>query len=362
MIGGVKNRQTLSLLLFLVVSVMVMIAPTAFLLEMPGRVVKVSGPDIDEDIISVEGAQTYPSDTILYMTTVASSGGASMGASGIEVVAGILNPYWQVLPVRYAYPEKISREDQEEHAVLQMENSQSSAEIVALEKLGYTVTMTLVVSTVPETSPAFGKLKEGDVLRSVIYGEEKGEGNSYRDFISVLDHTPVGTDVTVAYERDGKVGETVIKTTKNEGAGDGKAQSGSRLGIGLTIDDVTSDVEINFSLEDVGGPSAGMMFSLGIYDELTKGSLGGKASIAGTGTISLSGEVGRIGGIEHKMRGAGDMGVEYFLAPASNCDDVVGNVPDGMHVYAVGTFDEALEVVEAIGQGATDDLATCEKK
>ena len=356
---GVKNRQTLSLLLFVVIAVMVMVMPTAFLLEMPGRVLEVSGPGTNEDIISIDGAQTYPSDTTLYMTTVASSGSASMGATSVEIVGGILNPQWQVLPVRAAYPEKISSEDQKERGVLQMENSQSSAEIIALEKLGHTVTMTLTVSTVPEDSPAFGKLKEGDILRSITSGDERGKGSSYIDFVSVLDRTPVGTDVTVAYERDGKEEETVIKTGKNEGA-DGQALPGSRLGIGLTIGDVKSDVTIDFSLEDVGGPSAGTMFALGIYDELTKGSLGGKASIAGTGTISLNGDVGKIGGIEHKMRGAADMGVEYFLAPAANCDDVAGNVPKGMHVYMIATFDDAIEAVEAIGNGKTENLTTCE--
>lgn len=359
MIVGVKNRQTLSLLFFLIVAVMVVVMPTAFLLEMPGRVVEVSGPSTDEEIISVKGAQTYPSDTALYMTTVASSGGASTGATGVEIVAGILNPQWQVLPVRYAYPEKISSEDQKERGVLQMENSQSSAEIIALKKLGHTVTMSLTVSTVPKDSPAFGKLKEGDILRSIANGKEKGEGNSYVDFVSVLDHTPVGTDVTVTYERDGKTEETVIKTGKNEDA-DGKTLPGSRLGIGLTVGDVKSDVTIDFSLEDVGGPSAGTMFALGIYDELTKGSLGGKASIAGTGTISLTGEVGPIGGVTHKMRGAAGMGVEYFLAPAANCEDVAGNVPEGMHVYMIATFDDAIEAVEAIGKGKTENLTTCE--
>ncbi|MBR5950350.1 MAG: PDZ domain-containing protein [Actinomycetaceae bacterium] len=354
-----KNRQTLSLLVFIGILAMVTVMPTAFVLEMPGRVLEVNGPDMDTEIIAIDGATTYPSDTALYMTTVASSGGPSAGASTIEIVGGIINPRWQVLPVRYVYPQKITREEQEEHAVLQMEGSQSSAEVVALEKLGYTVTMTLTVSSVPEASPAFGKLKEGDILRSITNGVETGEGNSYTSFISVLNHTPAGTEVTVGFERDGVTQETVIVTGKNEGS-EGEELEGSRLGVGLSIGDVASDVDVGFSLEDVGGPSAGTMFALGIYDELTQGSLGGKTAIAGTGTISLSGEVGKIGGIEHKMRGASDMGVKYFLAPTANCDDVVGNVPEGMYVYAISTFNDAVHAVEAIGRNQTGDLVTCE--
>lgn len=360
MIGGVKNRQTLSLLLFSVILVMAMLMPTAFLLEMPGHVMEVSGPNMDEEIIDIEGAQTYPSDTTLYMTTVASSGNASAGASAIEIVGGMLNPQWQVLPVRAVYPENITRQEQEEHAVLQMESSQSSAEIVALEKLGHTVSMTLIVSDVPKDSPAFGKLRKDDILRSITFGEETAEATSYAQFTGVLAHVPVGSEVTVGYERGGSAAEVVITTEANEADETGWVRPGSRLGIGLTIDDVTSDLAVDFSLEDVGGPSAGTMFALGIYDELTKGSLGGKASIAGTGTISLNGEVGIIGGIDHKMRGAADMGIEYFLAPVTNCDEVVGNVPEGLQVYAIRTFDEAIEAVRAIGQGKTDDLATCE--
>lgn len=357
---GVNNRQTISLLLFVVLLVMVMVMPTAFLVEMPGHVMEVSGPDTSDDIISVDGAHIYPSDTTLYMTTVASSGGADAGATGVEVVGALLHPHWQVLPVRLVYPEKISRKEQEEHAVLQMEDSQSSAEVVALEKLGYKVSMTLIVSEVSKDSPAFGKLKEGDILRSITFGEEQAEATSYMNFISVLASVPAGSEVTVGYEREGAVEDVVITTEANEADESGWVRPGSRLGIGLTIDDVKSDVEVNFSLEDVGGPSAGTMFALGIYDELTKGSLGGKAVIAGTGTISQAGEVGKIGGIDHKMRGAADVGIKYFLAPATNCGEVVGNIPDGMQVYAIHTFDEAIEAVEAIGQGATDDLATCE--
>ena len=245
--GGVKNRQTLSLLLFSALFVMVMLMPTAFLLEMPGSVVEVSGPDMDEELIDVEGAHTYPTDTTLYMTTVASSGNASAGASAIEIVGGILNPQWQVLPVRAVYPKHITKQEQEEHAVLQMETSQSSAEIVALEKLGHTVSMTLIVSDVPKDSPAFGKLRKGDILRSITFGEETAEATSYTKFTGVLAHTPVGSEVTVGYERDGKAGEAVITTEANEKDKSGWARSGSRLGIGLTIDDVTSDVEVDFS-------------------------------------------------------------------------------------------------------------------
>jgi PDZ domain-containing protein len=119
-------------------------------------------------------------------------------------------------------------------------------------------------------------------------------------------------------------------------------------------------VDVTIHLQDVGGPSAGMMFALGIYDTLTPGALTGGEHVAGTGTIDAEGDVGPIGGIRQKMIGARDAGAGWFLAPEANCGEVVGHVPGGLRVFAVSTLDEALEVVTAIGAGRpTGDFASC---
>ncbi|MFW8745634.1 S16 family serine protease, partial [Mesorhizobium japonicum] len=104
------------------------------------------------------------------------------------------------------------------------------------------------------------------------------------------------------------------------------------------------------------------MLALGIYDKLTPGDLTGGAHIAGTGTIDASGEVGAIGGIRQKMYGARDAGATWFLAPAANCDEVVGHVPAGLHVAKVGTLDQALADVRDIAAHRTSGLATCTAK
>jgi len=134
---------------------------------------------------------------------------------------------------------------------------------------------------------------------------------------------------------------------------------GSLLGVYLSAE-ADSDIEATFGLSKVGGPSAGSMFALGIVDELTPGDLTGGKDIAGTGTIALDGSIGPIGGIEQKMAGAKTDGSGYFLAPASNCADVVGNVPDGLEVYAVSTLHEAVTTVEAIAAEDTSGASTCE--
>ncbi|MDC5698801.1 hypothetical protein OO014_16230, partial [Intrasporangium calvum] len=130
------------------------------------------------------------------------------------------------------------------------------------------------------------------------------------------------------------------------------------LGIILTLDhDFPAKVTINAG--EVGGPSAGLMFALGIYDKLTPGSLTEGQDVAGTGTIDDAGDVGPIGGIKQKMAGARGGGSEYFLAPVENCPEVSGNVPSGLQVFAVDTFDDALAAVEGIASGRTSGLGRC---
>ena len=119
-----------------------------------------------------------------------------------------------------------------------------------------------------------------------------------------------------------------------------------------------SPYDVTIDAGNVGGPSAGLMFSLAVYDEITEGSLTGGRSLAGTGTISGAGDVGGIGGITQKMYAASEADAELFLAPQSNCDEVVDNTPADLVVVPVATFDAALEAVEMVsGAGAEADLA-----
>jgi PDZ domain-containing protein len=119
-------------------------------------------------------------------------------------------------------------------------------------------------------------------------------------------------------------------------------------------------IDVRIQLENVGGPSAGMMFALGIIDKLTPGALNGGEVIAGTGTITATGEVGPIGGIRQKMYGAVGAGAEWFLSPVDNCNEVTGHIPDGLTVFSVETLDDALAVLDAIESGQdTSGLPSC---
>ncbi len=130
------------------------------------------------------------------------------------------------------------------------------------------------------------------------------------------------------------------------------------LGVLLGLDH-DFPVTVTVSAGDVGGPSAGLMFALGIYDKLTPGALTGKHDIAGTGTIDEAGAVGPIGGIQQKLVGARESGADSFLAPAGNCGQVRGHVPEGLQVYKVTSFADARAAVQGIASGRTATLARC---
>src|SRR5690606_23641311 len=132
------------------------------------------------------------------------------------------------------------------------------------------------------------------------------------------------------------------------------------IGITLTTD-YDFPIDVTIQLDNVGGPSAGMMFALGIVDELTPGPLTGGNDIAGTGTIDATGAVGPIGGIRQKLYGARDAGADFFLAPSSNCDEVVGHIPDGLQVISTSTLTDSLEAIEVIADGGdVESLPACE--
>jgi PDZ domain-containing protein len=108
---------------------------------------------------------------------------------------------------------------------------------------------------------------------------------------------------------------------------------------------------VKISVGNIGGPSAGMMFALGIIDKITSLNLTGGKFIAGTGEITPSGQVSPIGGIQQKMVGARDAGATVFLAPAGNCADTVGAIPAGLRVVKVSTLSQAMSDLEALKAG-----------
>ncbi|MDR0945604.1 MAG: hypothetical protein LBM66_05520, partial [Bifidobacteriaceae bacterium] len=160
---------------------------------------------------------------------------------------------------------------------------------------------------------------------------------------------PAGTAVTLTVGRGGATQQVELVTSKSDAGG-------SMLGVTLTF---ATPLTIKYGVEGIGGSSAGMMFTLGIIDKVGPTDLAAGKVIAGTGTISADGTVGAIGGIRQKMIAAKRDGAAYFLAPVSNCSDVVGNVPKGLQVIEVSTLDDALNALAKLRAGQAAKLPTC---
>ncbi|XVX21300.1 YlbL family protein [Actinomycetota bacterium] len=333
---------------FIILSLLALatLIPTPYVVMSPGPAVNTLGKLERTPLISVKGATTYPTDGALDFTTVRVKGGPGNRPSVGEVaIAGIL-PHEEVFPQEMYFPKGTTEKDVKEENTAEMVGSQQEAIYVALDALGEDITRVPVVAAVPEDSPAKDKLKAGDRILAVS-GTKVADAKAVQAAIRAV---TAGSPVTVSVERDGKPVE-VTTTTKSV---EGRTTVGIMLGSKYVF---PYDVTINAG--DVGGPSAGMMFSLAVYDLLTPGKLTGGKEIAGTGTIAEDGTVGPIGGIRQKVVGAKDSGADYFLAPADNCAELTDGAPDGLTVVKVGSFTEARTAVEQIAGGKTSGLATC---
>lgn len=231
-----------------------------------------------------------------------------------------------------------------------MVDSQKEATAAALTHLGYDVKPMVRVYSLTDDSAAQGILQKDDIIRAAD-GEPITQTDELRAIINAADGAPV--ELTV--ERGG---ETLTESVTPKRVTSG-GESTWLIGVSTTHD-YDFPIDVTIQLDNVGGPSAGMMFALGIIDTLTPGELNGGEIVAGTGTIDAAGTVGPIGGIRQKMYGAVGEGADWFLAPADNCDEVVGHIPDGLRVFSVAKLDDALAVLDAIRSGGDlGALPTC---
>lgn len=315
--------------------------------SMPGPTFDTLGEFAGEPLIDVTGVPSYPSEGELRFTTVQLRGGPGNPVSVYSLVDGWLDGTVTVRPVEDLLPPDQTQEEIEEENQAAMISSQENATVSALEELGYEVPTTLTIQYVLEESGAFGVVEEGDVLVAVD-GTPVG---SFRELSAVMDAVTMGDVVRLTVVRDGAEQDLDVETV-DDGAG------GALIGV---LIDPTFDlpVDVRIQIENVGGPSAGLMFSLGVISVLTEADETGGEHIAGTGTMDLTGRVGPIGGIVQKMTGAERSGADWFLAPVDNCAEAVGNEPSGLHVIAVETLEEARAAVTAIGEGRGDALPTC---
>jgi len=324
--------------------------PLPYVVDAPGPTRDTLGGDAQGPFITIDGASSYPTTGKLLLTTVSVFGGPGHPLDLGTVVKGWLSGSSSVLPVEAVYPPDESQKQAEQQSQADMVSSQENATVAALEELGYTVPTKLTVAGTADGTGARGVVQVGDVL----VGLNSATLGSFSDLSRAVDAIPPGSPLTLHVLRAGTPMDLPVKTT-DDGHG--------RSLIGVLVDPTfTLPVDVKIRISDIGGPSAGTMFALGIIDKLTAEDEAKGAVIAGTGTMDLSGRVGPIGGIEQKMAGAVNDGATWFLAPAENCGDVVGHIPSGLHVARVATLHEARLAVQAIGAdpaAAARTLPTC---
>lgn len=323
------------------------ILPAPYAVRSPGPTENTLGQQDGRPLISIAGAQTYESTGELLLTTVSVAGGPGYPVNLGQVLQGWFDSSRSVRPVEEVFPTDRTKEETEEQGQVEMISSQENATVAALTELGYEVPATLTVQGAVTGSGSDGVVEQGDVIVSL----DGSPVSTYQDLIDDLADVSPGADVVLGVLRDGTPTDLTVTTT----------DGGDTALLGVFIDPTFDfPVDVSIQIEDIGGPSAGTMFALGIIDQLTPEDEANGVVVAGTGTMSVEGDVGPIGGIQQKLYGALRDGATWFLAPQANCPEVAGNVPDGLHVAAVSTLADARAAVTAIGAGQGDSLPTCE--
>lgn len=310
-------------------------APVPYVALAPGRAVNTLGTLQGHDVIGVDGTPVSQSDGRLSFTTVAVY-------DGIDLVTAL--KMWfdddvAVVPRESIYPPGKSQKEVDKESEADFVSSQQDAEVAALRELGYDTVVKLVKTQ--KGSPAAGLLQPGDTITSV---DGEAAGSAVDVLAAIAKHQP-GETVSIGYSRESGAGTVDVPVRRDP---DDK----STVDIGVTLEERADiDFDITFDIADIGGPSAGLMFALGIVDKIDPDDLTGGNNIAGTGTINAEGEVGPIGGIPQKMVAARETGAKYFFSPVENCEEAKDNKPKGLTLIKVADLDDALQALATIRAG-----------
>lgn len=321
--------------------------PTPYTIQSPGPTfdtleqVDIEGETLD--MIEIDGAQTYPTDGRLDLTTISVSGPPTSTSTLLEVLYHAAQPYPAITPAELLYPPETTGDEVRSQNAEAMADSQSWAVAAALEHLGIDYQQRLFALDFAEDSPAAEFLEPNDEIISLNGTQITGHGQ----LVNTIQEAN-GQPVDLRVRRNGDDQTFTIPVNQAE---DGTYQ------IGVYLDsEFVFPIDVEIHLQDVGGPSAGLIFTLALIDRMTEDSVTDGRHIAGTGTIDPDGTVGPIGGVQQKVMAAASAGATIFLAPDMNCSEIT-HVPDGMTVYSVDTLDTALEILDAPA-GETNH-ATC---
>ena len=336
------SRRTVTLLVagigVVAAALIAALVPVPYVILSPGPTLNTLGKTPGGPLISIAGHRTYPTSGHLNLVTVSFLGGPGDGFNVFTAVRAWLTPHTAVVPEQELFPTGKSEQQVVQQDTAQMTSSQQTAQAAALCTLGIHFNTLNTVTQVEKGLPAAGVLHPGDTITAV----DGTPLSCTQDTGTLVRVHPPGSVVTLTILRHGKAELVRMKTANFHGH--------SVIGV-LVQESYRFPFSIKIKVGDIGGPSAGMMFALGIVDKLTPGNLTGGRFVAGTGEISADGAVSAIGGIQQKMAGARAAGATIFLTPAANCADTRGAVPAGMRLVKVSTLRQAMNDLTALKAG-----------
>lgn len=341
------TRRQLTLLVaatgMVVAVVAAVLIPVPYVILSPGPTLNTlgTGPG-GRSLIQISGHPSYPTTGHLNLVTVSFQGGPSDTFNIFAALRAWLTPHEAVVPEEELFGPGQTQQQVVQQDTQQMSSSQQTATAAALCVLGIKFTTVDTIVTVEKGLPAYGVLHTHDVITAV----DGKQVSCQQDAAPLIRARAPGAPVTLTVQRpvgDHHVTRQVRLKTAN---------SGGNAVVGVAVSQsYVFPFNVNIRVGDIGGPSAGLMFALGIVDKLTPGNLTRGRFIAGTGEISADGTVSPIGGIQQKMVGAREAGATIFLTPAANCPDTAGSVPAGMRLVKVSTLSGAVSALQALAAG-----------
>jgi Lon-like protease len=326
---------TVGVLLALAVAV---IAPVPYVALTPGPTLNTLGSLSGKPMIQISGHPTYPTRGHLNMVTVSFYGGPGVPFNIFAALHSWLSPHDAVVPESEIFTPGQSSQQVAKEDIEEMANSQQTATAAALCQLGIRFRTVDTIQATIKGMPAAGVLRPGDVIEAV-----DGTPVTCRsDAGTLIQERKPGTPVQLTILRHGKSIPVRLVTADVQGE--------PEIGV-YTVESFVFPFSVSINVGDIGGPSAGMMFALGIIDKITRDDLTGGRFIAGTGEIEPNGTVEPIGGIQQKMAGARAAGATIFLTPSSNCSDTVGAVPAGLRLVMVSSLAGAVAALDALKAG-----------
>ena len=356
--GGAAGRRYVLLLtsaLSLIALICVVgLLPVPYVSLRPGPAIDTLGEYSGKPMITFgKQAKTYPAKGRLDFTSVLVTR-PDQHLTLLDAVDLYFTPHTAIVPRRLLYEDEESFEESDKKLQAQLTSAKDTSQYVGLRAAGYDVDLETTVASVAKGSPAAGVLRKDDVIVAV-------DGTKRRNVdavVNAVSSRQPGETVSLTIQRASETLELVVGTVANP-----DDASKARVGVALrpTLD---YPFAITNNIAKIGGPSAGAMFALAIYDRLTPGSLTGGRHVAGTGTIQVDGTIGPIGSIRQKMAGASEAGASVFLVPSANCREAAldadrrGRV-HGMRVVRVRTLDDAIVALRALATDRGASVTSC---